>query len=38
MGADAFMRLLGGGFAGITAATMTYPLDLIRTRLAAQVD
>ncbi|KAH7548161.1 hypothetical protein JRO89_XS14G0076000 [Xanthoceras sorbifolium] len=26
-----------GGLAGITAASATYPLDLVRTRLAAQV-
>lgn len=31
------VRLVGGGLAGITAASATYPLDLIRTRLAAQV-
>lgn len=36
-GADVLLRLLGGGLAGITAATITYPLDLVRTRLAAQV-
>ncbi|KAJ0984048.1 hypothetical protein J5N97_002404 [Dioscorea zingiberensis] len=30
------LSLFGGGLAGITAATMTYPLDLVRTRLAAQ--
>lgn len=35
--ADLCLRLLGGGLAGITAASMTYPLDLVRTRLAAQV-
>jgi len=29
-------RLLAGGSAGCIACTMTYPLDLIRTRLAAQ--
>lgn len=29
-------NLLAGGGAGLTAATSTYPLDLIRTRLAAQ--
>ncbi|KAH7287143.1 hypothetical protein KP509_32G040000 [Ceratopteris richardii] len=29
-------RLLAGGAAGITAASLTYPLDLVRTRLAAQ--
>ncbi|KAH7672843.1 solute carrier family 25 (mitochondrial phosphate transporter) member 23/24/25/41 protein [Dioscorea alata] len=34
--ADVLLRLLGGGLAGITAATVTYPLDLVRTRLAAQ--
>ena len=35
--ADVGVRLLGGGLAGITAASITYPLDLVRTRLAAQV-
>ncbi|OVA15560.1 Mitochondrial carrier protein [Macleaya cordata] len=34
--ADLFVRLVGGGLAGITAASLTYPLDLVRTRLAAQ--
>lgn len=34
---DLCIRLLGGGVAGITAASVTYPLDLVRTRLAAQV-
>ncbi|OAE27456.1 hypothetical protein AXG93_3911s1380 [Marchantia polymorpha subsp. ruderalis] len=29
-------RLVAGGAAGITAASLTYPLDLVRTRLAAQ--
>eukprot|EP00249_Psilotum_nudum_P007238 c20419_g1_i1 orf=579-1655(+) len=29
-------RLIAGGAAGITAASLTYPLDLVRTRLAAQ--
>ncbi|KAF0920898.1 hypothetical protein E2562_037591 [Oryza meyeriana var. granulata] len=29
-------RLLGGGLAGITAASVTYPLDVVRTRLATQ--
>ncbi|WOL08402.1 mitochondrial substrate carrier family protein B-like [Canna indica] len=36
--ADACVRLLGGGLAGITAASVTYPLDLVRTRLAAQTN
>jgi solute carrier family 25 (mitochondrial phosphate transporter), member 23/24/25/41 len=36
-GSDVGVRLLGGGLSGITAASMTYPLDLVRTRLAAQV-
>lgn len=36
-GKDFSVRLLGGGLAGITAASATYPLDLVRTRLAAQV-
>jgi hypothetical protein len=30
-------RLVAGGGAGVTAASLTYPLDLVRTRLAAQV-
>ncbi|XP_071700948.1 uncharacterized protein [Rutidosis leptorrhynchoides] len=34
--ADACVHFVGGGLSGITAATATYPLDLIRTRLAAQ--
>ncbi|GMP69282.1 hypothetical protein CsSME_00028602 [Camellia sinensis var. sinensis] len=34
--ADLCIRLVGGGLAGITAASITYPLDLVRTRLAAQ--
>ncbi|XP_047336504.1 mitochondrial substrate carrier family protein B-like [Impatiens glandulifera] len=33
---DLFTRLIAGGLAGITAASITYPLDLVRTRLAAQ--
>lgn len=37
MSADLLVHFLGGGLAGITAASTTYPLDLIRTRLAAQV-
>ncbi|CAN1304011.1 Mitochondrial substrate carrier family protein B [Linum perenne] len=32
------VRFLGGGLAGISAASATYPLDLVRTRLAAQRD
>ncbi|MED6122637.1 hypothetical protein PIB30_041578 [Stylosanthes scabra] len=31
-----FVHFVGGGLAGITAASATYPLDLVRTRLAAQ--
>lgn len=37
MGADICVHFLGGGLAGLTAASATYPLDLVRTRLAAQV-
>lgn len=37
MSADVLVRFVGGGLAGITAASLTYPLDLVRTRLAAQV-
>ncbi|XP_015690275.2 mitochondrial substrate carrier family protein B-like [Oryza brachyantha] len=37
-GADVGVRLIGGGLSGITAASMTYPLDLVRTRLAAQTN
>ncbi|GFQ04810.1 mitochondrial substrate carrier family protein b [Phtheirospermum japonicum] len=33
---DVFVHFVGGGLAGITSAAATYPLDLIRTRLAAQ--
>ncbi|XP_027073070.1 mitochondrial substrate carrier family protein B-like [Coffea eugenioides] len=33
---DVFVHFIGGGLAGITAASATYPLDLVRTRLAAQ--
>ncbi|KAF8395175.1 hypothetical protein HHK36_019117 [Tetracentron sinense] len=36
--ADLCIRLVGGGLAGITAASLTYPLDLVRTRLAAQTN
>ncbi|KAI5682593.1 hypothetical protein M9H77_03821 [Catharanthus roseus] len=35
-GSDVFVHFTGGGLAGITAASATYPLDLVRTRLAAQ--
>lgn len=35
--ADYLVHFIGGGLAGMTAATATYPLDLVRTRLAAQV-
>ena len=31
------VNLLGGGLAGVTAASVTYPLDVVRTRLATQV-
>lgn len=34
---DLCVHFVGGGLAGITAASVTYPLDLVRTRLAAQV-
>ncbi|GKV10062.1 hypothetical protein SLEP1_g21481 [Rubroshorea leprosula] len=33
---DVFVHFVGGGLAGITSASVTYPLDLVRTRLAAQ--
>lgn len=36
-GADLGVHFVGGGLAGMTAASATYPLDLVRTRLAAQV-
>ncbi|RDY08795.1 Mitochondrial substrate carrier family protein B [Mucuna pruriens] len=35
---DLCVHFVGGGLAGITAATSTYPLDLVRTRLAAQTN
>ncbi|KAF9665124.1 hypothetical protein SADUNF_Sadunf16G0089500 [Salix dunnii] len=34
--ADVAVHFIGGGMAGITAASATYPLDLVRTRIAAQ--
>ncbi|XP_027336642.1 mitochondrial substrate carrier family protein B [Abrus precatorius] len=34
--ANPLVHFVGGGLAGITAASATYPLDLVRTRLAAQ--
>ncbi|KAL2485180.1 Mitochondrial substrate carrier family protein [Abeliophyllum distichum] len=34
--ADILVHFVGGGLSGITAASATYPLDLVRTRLAAQ--
>lgn len=37
MGSDLCVHFVAGGLAGITAASATYPLDLVRTRLAAQV-
>jgi solute carrier family 25 phosphate transporter 23/24/25/41 len=37
MGAGLCVHFVAGGLAGITAASVTYPLDLVRTRLAAQV-
>ena len=35
-GWDVTRRLVAGGSAGMIACAMTYPLDLVRTRLAAQ--
>ncbi|CAH9087626.1 unnamed protein product [Cuscuta europaea] len=35
-GADVLVHFVGGGLAGMTATCATYPLDLVRTRLAAQ--
>lgn len=35
--ANLFVHFMGGGLAGVTSASATYPLDLVRTRLAAQV-
>ncbi|XP_038678872.1 mitochondrial substrate carrier family protein B-like isoform X2 [Tripterygium wilfordii] len=37
-GADLFVHFVGGGLSGMTAASTTYPLDLVRTRLAAQTN
>ena len=37
MSANLCIHFIGGGLAGITAASATYPLDLVRTRLTAQV-
>lgn len=33
---DACVHFISGGLSGITAASASYPLDLVRTRLAAQ--
>ncbi|KAL6131534.1 hypothetical protein ACLB2K_069909 [Fragaria x ananassa] len=38
MSTDICVNFVGGGLAGITAATATYPLDLVRTRLAVQTN
>ncbi|KAK9986430.1 hypothetical protein SO802_031381 [Lithocarpus litseifolius] len=38
MSSDVCVHFVGGGLAGITAASATYPLDLVRTRLAAQTN
>ncbi|MBA0780858.1 hypothetical protein Gotri_004910, partial [Gossypium trilobum] len=38
MSADICIHFVAGGSAGITAASATYPLDLVRTRLAAQTN
>ncbi|RZC19484.1 Mitochondrial substrate carrier family protein B isoform B [Glycine soja] len=35
-GANLLVHFVGGGLSGITSASATYPLDLVRTRLAAQ--
>jgi solute carrier family 25 phosphate transporter 23/24/25/41 len=32
------LRLLAGGMAGVTSVVVTYPLDLVRTRLSVQSD
>ncbi len=31
-----FKRLVAGAMAGVTSVTVTYPLDLVRTRLSVQ--
>lgn len=36
-GVDMSVHFVSGGLAGLTAASATYPLDLVRTRLSAQV-
>ena len=33
-----YMRLVAGSLAGLTSSVATYPLDLVRARLASQVD
>lgn len=33
---DVVRRLVSGGIAGMSACALAYPLDLVRTRLAAQ--
>ncbi|GMI87184.1 hypothetical protein like AT3G55640 [Hibiscus trionum] len=38
MSSELCIHFVGGGLAGITAASATYPLDLVRTRLAAQTN
>ncbi|KAE8099317.1 hypothetical protein FH972_017308 [Carpinus fangiana] len=38
MRSDYCLNFVCGGLAGITAASATYPLDLVRTRLAAQTN
>ncbi|XP_062167819.1 LOW QUALITY PROTEIN: uncharacterized protein LOC133874010 [Alnus glutinosa] len=37
-GSNICVHFVSGGLAGITAASATYPLDLVRTRLAAQTN